>query len=116
MSPVHYAGGEIDQVTGIDGEEIRRHELTDGTITIFPFLRISLFDDRPTMNRCTLLLVRQDLSSQSSPACIFRSGSTACGKGIHYPACAGLLAQRALFDNAEILINVFTSDARATQA
>src|SRR5215213_1309187 len=69
--PVHHTRGEIDQIIRADGEKIRRHELTDSSIPMLPLVTIPLLEHRPTMNWFTLLLVCQNLSSQSSVTRVF---------------------------------------------
>src|SRR5689334_22896274 len=116
VSPVHHSGCKINQVVGLDGEKICGHELTNGTIAMFPFIRLRVSDNRPTMNRLTLPLICEHCGRQSSPVGVFCSGVSVLGKRLHYPACTGLPASRPCFDDPEILINVSTRYARTAQA
>src|SRR5262249_28589166 len=86
------------------------------TIAMFPFFSNRVFDDGPTMDGLTLLLVCQHRGSQSPPACVFCSGVRVVGKRLHYPARTRLPASRPFFNDAEILVNVLTSYVRTTQA
>src|ERR1043166_1238626 len=74
VPPVHYAGGEIDQVLGLDGEQVSRHELTNSTIAVFPSFRLRVCEYGPTMDRVTFLLVCKHCGGQFSAAGVFRTG------------------------------------------
>src|ERR1051326_1078107 len=116
VAPVHHAGREINQIIGLHGEKVCRHELTHSTIAVFPFFRLVFVDCGPTMNRFTLLLVCQHRGGQSSPAGLFCSGGAFSGKRLHYPARTRLSAAGPFFDDAEILVNVFSCELRTAKA
>src|SRR5688572_9670990 len=101
VSPVHDAGGEIDQVVRSESEEIRRHELADSPITVFPFDAFGCLDEGPGMDWLSQLLVDGYRRSQFPLTHVFRRRTRHCGKRLHYPIGAGLTAASALFYNAQ---------------
>src|SRR6185503_4518686 len=82
--PVHHTRRQIDQIIRTNGEKIRRHELADSTIPMLPLFTIRLLEHGPAMNWFTPLLVRQNFSSQSSVARVFRSWTSDRRKRLHY--------------------------------
>src|SRR5215213_4873116 len=115
VAPIHQAGGEVDQVVGLHGEQVRRHKLTHGTIALLPLLELGDFIDGPMVNRLPLLLIRQHRRSQPPLTSVFRSCVSHGCESLRDPTRTGLSTLHALFNDVEILINVFARDLRITQ-
>ena len=60
VSPVHYTGRQIDKVFRLDRKEIRRHELTNSSISLSQSTRFSFLNHGPGVDRLSFFLAVED--------------------------------------------------------
>ena len=115
MRPLHDAGGEVNDVSWLNGKQVCGHNLTDSLVAgppVFVALIFLELSDGPSVYRLTLFLICQHLGGDLPRPQVRRALLPHPHDRAQSPLCAGLLRSNALLDNAEVSVNIFGVDAR----
>src|SRR4051812_43950376 len=100
VPPVHHIRGQINQIVGLDGEEVCGHELAHCMVTVAPVLRFIRFDYWPKVYGFPSLLTPEYRFRESAMAYVARPLIFHRCERAQHPICSRLTALYALFEDA----------------